>query len=595
MMLFIKNKSRFFIFGIIIIISWACIFPSVFSLKTNINMPKNILNSFDGFILFTPEYSKETFVINNNEEIVHHWSSDYLQAFGAYLLENGDLLRSSRPYFNPTFFCGGINGRVEKFSWNGTLLWGFDYSNDQHCLHHDIEPLPNGNILMIAWEYKTAGEAIEAGRNPNTLPDGKLFPDHILEVEPEGSSDGNIVWEWHVWDHLIQDHDSSKNNYGVVKDHPELIDINYGQTVFGDWNHINSVDYNEEFDQILLSVKTFNEIWVIDHSTTTEEAAGHIGGNSGKGGDLLYRWGNPKTYRAGTTDDQKFFGQHDARWIHEGCPGEGNILVFNNGYGRPGGYYSSVEEISTPVDSIGNYNHVAGSPYEPLVPIWIYKAEDPYDFYASYLSGAQRLKNGNTIICNGPIGNFFEVNTENEIIWEYTNPYPNPLQNYVFKFNYIPIDEFPTEDSDLNCEGSINWVDVKAGEKLYDAFRVENIGNINSFLNWKIESFPSWGSWSFNPEYGENLTPEDGLLDINVTVVVPNIQNKKFDGSLRIVNQKNPSDFDVIPIHITTSVSKYFKAPRIFQHTNKLNQRFLVFIQELFCYYINAHNIKLKY
>ncbi len=112
---------------------------------------------------------------------------------------------------------------------------------------------------MIAWEYKTATESIAAGRNPDLLHDGELWPDHIIEVEPTGTSGGDIVWEWHVWDHLIQDYDSTKENYGVVADHPELIDINFGGRQV-DFNHINSIDYNDEFDQILLSVNFFKEI-----------------------------------------------------------------------------------------------------------------------------------------------------------------------------------------------------------------------------------------------------------------------------------------------------------------------------------------------
>ena len=210
--------------------------------------------------------------------------------------------------------------------------------------------------------------------------------------------------------------------------------------MFADLNHINSVDYNEEFDQILLSVHNQNEIWVIDHSTTTQEAAGHTGGSSGKGGDLLYRWGNPQCYRAGGVYDRKFFGQHDAQWIDPGFPGEGNILVFNNGLGRPGGvYYSSVDEIVPPVDENGNYFLTPGFAYGPEEAIWMYTAENPADFYAINLASAQRLPNGNTLICNGPHGIFFEVTPEKEIVWEYLNQEPDLFSNHVFKIlRYAP-------------------------------------------------------------------------------------------------------------------------------------------------------------
>jgi len=390
--------------------------------------------SFNGYTLFSPEYSRLTYLIDNNGSIVHLWNSNFIQGLGVYLLENGNLLRTNLLGITPPFISGGVTGRVEIFDWNNTLLWEFIYVADfQHCLHHDVEMLPNGNILMIAWEYKTAAEAVAAGRNPNTMDSGQLWPDHIIEVEPTGSSGGDIVWEWHVWDHIIQDYDPTKANYGVVADHPELIDINFlGMGGFGaDWNHINSIDYNEEFDQIILSVRNFGEIWVIDHSTTPEEATGHTGGNAGEGGDLLYRWGNPQTYRAGDASDQKFFGQHDAQWIDSECPGAGNILVFNNGVKRPGGEYSSVDEFVPPVDEHGTYAYTPGFAYEPDQQVWIYTADNPLEFISDYISGVQRLPNGNTLICDGANGIFFEVTAEKKIVWLYVNVFPSANQNSV--------------------------------------------------------------------------------------------------------------------------------------------------------------------
>ena len=389
----------------------------------------NEASAFEGYTLFAPQQYTTTYLIDNDGLLVHSWESAYTPGNAAYLLESGNLLRTGfpGPDANPVFHGGGQGGVVQEIAWDGTVVWEFEYSSTQHMSHHDVEYMPNGHVLMIAWEYKSRAEAIAAGRKPGMISDGQLWPDHIIEVAPQGTSGGTIVWEWHVWDHLVQDFDPSKANYGVVSQNPELIDINYsmgGGTGQGkaDWNHINSVDYNEELDQIVVSVHELNEIWIIDHSTTTEEAAGHAGGNSGMGGDLLYRWGNPRAYGRGGSADQQFFGQHDAQWIEAGNPGEGNILVYNNGMKRPDGAYSTVEEIVPPVDGSSNYELEFGAAYGPDEPTWIYQASNPFDFYSQNISGAERMPNGNTLICAGAGGTLFEVTPEGETVWEYISP-----------------------------------------------------------------------------------------------------------------------------------------------------------------------------
>ena len=393
--------------------------------------------AFNGYTLFSPEYSTMTYLMDKQGNIAHSWESQFIQGLGLSLLENGNLLRTVLLYDNPVFISGGVTGGVELFDWNGTRLWQYNYSTTMHCLHHSFEVLPNGNILLVGWEFKSAAEAIAAGRDPSSLPLSELWPDHVIEVEPTGSTEGTIVWEWHIWDHLIQDFDPTKENYGVVKEHPELLDINYGiedaNKIRADWNHINSIDYNKQFDQIVLSARHQNEIWIIDHSTTTPQAAGHTGGRSGKGGDLLYRYGNPKTYEAGDVTDQRFFGQHDAQWISEGYPGAGHLLVFNNGEGRPQGQYSTVEELLLPVDENGSYYLEPNASYGPDEPVWTYTAENPYDFFAGYLSSTQRLPNGNTLICDGDHGIFFEVTVEKKTVWIYHNNLPSPFLSHVFK------------------------------------------------------------------------------------------------------------------------------------------------------------------
>ncbi|MCU0644282.1 MAG: aryl-sulfate sulfotransferase, partial [bacterium] len=205
-----------------------------------------------------------------------------------------------------------------------------------------------------------------------------------------------------------------------VKDHPELIDAAGDQkNIPAFWNHMNSIDYNPALDQIMLSVRGNSEVWIIDHSTTTAEAKGHTGGKYGKGGDLLYRYGNPMAYRMGTSADQKFYQQHDAEWVRPDCPGAGNITVFNNGLGRN---YSTIDEITPPIDANGNYLRTAGAAFGPSSFYWSYQATPPTALYAEAISGAQRLRNGNTIICDGTHGTFTEVTQTGEVVWKYVCP-----------------------------------------------------------------------------------------------------------------------------------------------------------------------------
>lgn len=386
--------------------------------------------AFDGYTLFAPLPSNTTYLIDSEGRLVHQWTSPFLPANSAYLLPGGHLLRTAIIQRGATrFTVPGAGGRVEAYDWDGTLVWSYELADDTAHLHHDVEPLPNGNVLMIAWEYRSPEEALAAGRRPDAIPEEGVWPDTIIEVEPDPDGEGGtIVWTWRAWDHLIQDADPTKANYGPVAEHPELIDLNYASERMGnlpaaDWHHANGIAYNPELDQIVLSVLTFSEFWVIDHSTTTEEAAGHTGGRYGRGGDLLYRWGNPQAYRAGTEADRQLYGLHDARWVPAGRPGAGNLMAFNNGGSRPDGAYSSVVEIAPPLTEAGDYVSPApGTAFGPAAPVWTYTAPEPSDFFAGFLSGAQRLPNGNTLICDGAHGTFFEVTPSGEEVWRYVSP-----------------------------------------------------------------------------------------------------------------------------------------------------------------------------
>ena len=310
--------------------------------------------------------------------------------------------------------------------------------------HHDIAKLPNGNVLMIVWDKKTAEEAIAAGRRPELVGDRHLLPDSIVEVKPTGKTTGEVVWEWHLWDHLIQDHDTTKANYGDVAAHPELVDINFGTRGWsaacvatkagvgqaqGRIGYVGGtpkdahatarstrtgrtstrVAYNAELDQIVISVHEFSEFWIIDHSTTTAEAAGHTGGRSGKGGDLLYRWGNPRAYRAGTSADQKLFAPAQRPLDPQGLPGRGARAGLQQR--RPAGPTAAIPRwtSSSCRRAKGQYAREPGTAFGPDKAVWSYSAPKKSDFYSFFISGAQRLPNGNTLICSGTNGTLFEV------------------------------------------------------------------------------------------------------------------------------------------------------------------------------------------
>ncbi|MSR75130.1 MAG: arylsulfotransferase [Planctomycetes bacterium] len=365
-----------------------------------------------GLRLYGGNNSLVTNLVDINGAVVHTWNSVYMPGQGMEIQADGSLLRSARITGGPVL--GGVGGAVQRFSFDGTLRWEFHYHNALRWTHHDIKTLPNGNVLLIAWENWTVPQATAMGRNSTLITGTVVRTDSIIEVQPTGPTTGNVVWEWRVKDHLIQDMSATVANYGVVAQHPELVDINFPALAnqANDINHVNGIDYDPENDWIILSSHNQHEIWIIDHSTTTAQAASHTGGNRGHGGDLLYRWGNPQAYDAGTAANQMLYGQHDPRKILPGRPGAGNITLFNNNY--PGG--SRVWEIALPMDSSGNFPLTPGAAYGPAAPLWSYSATG---FTSTNISGCERLPNGNTLICSGAQGRLFEVTPAGATVWNY--------------------------------------------------------------------------------------------------------------------------------------------------------------------------------
>ena len=373
----------------------------------------------EGYTLVAPLNSTSSYLVDMEGFVVKQWESNFTPGNATYLLEDGSLLRTEKKNLNTTFSgTGGIGGQISRYSFDGDLEWSWDYCTDTHCQHHDIEYLPNGNILVIAWELKGMHEVLDAGKDPDYTNSEGVWPEQILEIVPKGTNEGEVVWEWHQWDHMIQDYDANQAYYGIVADHPELIDINYLDSKNTDMSHANAIEYIEAYDLIVLSVHNYNEIWIIDHSTTTAEAKSHEGGTRGKGGDLVYRWGNPATYDCGTTADQIAYLQHDATWIDDLPSNGGNLLFFNNG-NRTDRTWSTVDEVLLPEDGNGNFELLPNVINGPTSVAWRFEQDD---FYSNSISGAQRLENGNTLMCEGTDGIFWEVSADQEVVWKYTVP-----------------------------------------------------------------------------------------------------------------------------------------------------------------------------
>lgn len=413
-----------------------------------------------GFTLVAPIETSTVYLVDMAGVAVHTWPSEHKPGVAVYLTERGTLMKCQRIIDHKTFQdAGGLGGRIQELDWNGDVLWDFRWDSDEGLSHHDIEILPNGNILFIAWDRTTRKAALAAGRDPEWLAGDEFWACGVYEVKPVYPTGGDVVWSWHAMDHLIQSHDEDLANYGMPSLSPHRIDINgdfddkplseeeekaakdsmaalgYGgsanasddeeegdrakaerkaRTKNADWMHTNAIDYHAGLDQIVLSVRRFDEIWIIDHGITTEEA-------KGPKGDLLYRWGNPFAYGMGEWSDRQLFGQHHIQWIPEGALGSGNLIVFNNG-ARPR-EHSTIDEFWPPLTSAGTYARDEEKPWGPTETQWTYASETPADFYSPFISGIQRLATGNTLICSGAQGWVFEVTPAGQIVWDWKNPY----------------------------------------------------------------------------------------------------------------------------------------------------------------------------
>ena len=291
---------------------------------------------------------------------------------------------------------GGSYSRVKKWACTSktaaTCVWTYTASD----MHHDLCPLPNGNVLIIVQESKTATQIQAAGGTYSGAADFEC----IKEIHPTGATTGTVVWEWHLFDHLCQDNNNTKPNYTTSYSlKPERFSVDL--VTSSDFFHMNGLDYNPTLDQIVFSSHMKNEIYVIDHSTTTAQAATSTGGNAGKGGDFLYRWGRPQNYGCTSNGNGITLNViHDARWVPSTNSLYPNyISLFHNG-GCSGGHAIVLHQ---PPHNGYNYTYTIGQVIGPTTCVTPTTAS----FSVQNMGGAQALDNGNVLIQN-PGARFYE-------------------------------------------------------------------------------------------------------------------------------------------------------------------------------------------
>jgi hypothetical protein len=348
--------------------------------------------AFDGYTLISPMTSRTSYLIDMEGYIVHKWDTDYIPGLYGELLPNGNLLRAGRPKGAPIAF-GGTGGIIQEIDWNGKVVWEYKELTPTAVQHHCFHRMPNGNTLVLGWEYKSYEEAVAKGRDPKTLPkEGYtydkivhkgIWPDYVKEV----NRDGKVVWEWHVWDHLGKGPDKLDINFILPNEHA----IHYMANT--DWTHFNTVGYIPEKDQVILNSRNFGEFYLIDKKT----------------GKIVYRWGNPCAYGAGKCPtfledgDQQVFGPHHSVYLPNG-----NFMVFDNGWYRPERNRSRAIEMDPKTGKI----------------VWQWQANIANSFYSEYQGATQRLTNGNTLITSSGQGHLIEVTggAKPEVVWEYVIP-----------------------------------------------------------------------------------------------------------------------------------------------------------------------------
>ena len=464
-------------------------FPTIFPTGTTLYDPGRCWNGYTVYV------GRETGVVlvDMNGNIVNMWQD--LQGFPPKMLPGGYVMGSlgmrdpQRSYMDQT--------DVVQVDWDGKIVWKFDqydYIEDPGSdgtwmarQHHDYQRQGNpvGYFVPGMDPLTDKGNTLILGHKNLTNPkisEKPLIDDVIYEVTWEG----DIVWEWVCSDHFDEMNFSEQTKNTMCRN-PTMV---VGKGIMGDWMHMNSMSVlgpNRWYDQGDQRFHPENIIW--DGRQTNiiaiiDKAGGNIVWQIGPDYDS-----SPELRALGW-----IIGQHHAHMIPRGLPGEGNILVFDNGgfsgYGAPNpgaptGHNNALRDHSRVIefdpvtlDIVWQYSYVEAG-YIPKM--------NNYNFYSPLISSAQRLPNGNTLITEGSDGRFFEVTQDHTIVWEHISPFfgKDGRGNYSYRAYRLPYEWVPQVQKPI--EKAIPRLDIST-------FRVPGVEIQASYKTTSVE-----GTMGFQP------------------------------------------------------------------------------------------------
>jgi hypothetical protein len=410
-------------------------YPSVFPHGTTIYKPDK---AFSGYTLF-PVENFGAFLIDMRGNVVHEWKNVGAVDHPVKMLPDGHVMGATgKP--------GRIVGHEDSndlviVDWDDKIVWRYPKAG----MHHDFQRTGNpvgyyapglessinkGNTLILS------NKIVKKSR----ITDKPLLDDIVYIVDEKGE----IVWEWQASDH-VEEMGFSIEARNTMYRYPNYVMSRTPGEVGADWIHLNAASWvgpNKWYDQgdrrfnpenIIYDGRQTNTIGIIDHNT----------------GKIVWQLGPDFESTRQLRDIGGIVGQHHAHVIPKGLPGEGNILIFDNGgfagFGAP-----------NPTSPFGmnnarrEYSRVIELDPIQMKIVWEYNANkagsrDLAKFFSDYVSSAQRLPNGNTLITEGAFGRLFEVTPDYETVWEYISPYYQEKENYnmVYRAYRVPYDYVP--------------------------------------------------------------------------------------------------------------------------------------------------------